>query len=92
MGQVIGHIEDVLKSLAILEKIKVIRRETMTQFLQTIISVRMGFVNIIVILIIEIMSSLKLNDHRKHECTGRSFRSTVSRSVLPCFSWWSSFI
>ncbi|VDP64782.1 unnamed protein product [Schistosoma mattheei] len=38
MGQVIGHIEDVLKSLATLEKIKVIRRETMTQFLQTIIS------------------------------------------------------
>ncbi|XP_018644615.1 hypothetical protein Smp_193560 [Schistosoma mansoni] len=42
MGQVIGHIEDVLKSLATLEKIKVIRRETMTQFLQTIISVSMN--------------------------------------------------
>ncbi|TNN08090.1 polycystic kidney disease 2 [Schistosoma japonicum] len=40
MGQVIGHIEDVLKCLAALEKVKVIRRETMTQFLQTIITVR----------------------------------------------------
>ncbi|KAK4468192.1 hypothetical protein MN116_008352 [Schistosoma mekongi] len=38
MGQVIGHIEDVLKCLAALEKVKVIRRETMTQFLQTIIT------------------------------------------------------
>nr|CAH8862020.1 unnamed protein product [Trichobilharzia regenti] len=38
MGQVIGHIEDVLKALALIEKAKVIRRETMTQFLQTIIA------------------------------------------------------
>ncbi|CAH8606063.1 unnamed protein product [Heterobilharzia americana] len=38
MGQVIGHIEDVLKALALIEKTKVIRRETMTQFLQTIIT------------------------------------------------------
>ncbi|CAH8862237.1 unnamed protein product [Trichobilharzia szidati] len=38
MGQVIGHIEDVLKALALIEKAKMIRRETMTQFLQTIIA------------------------------------------------------
>uniref|UniRef100_A0A095ALK1 EF-hand domain-containing protein n=1 Tax=Schistosoma haematobium TaxID=6185 RepID=A0A095ALK1_SCHHA len=91
MGQVIGHIEDVLKSLATLEKIKVIRRETMTQFLQTIISVRKGFVDMIVILIIEIMSQLKLDHHGKPGNSGWSFRPTVGRPVHSGFPWWSSF-